>query len=143
MNTCALLLSQASACYFMSRGGSRSTKQIFRALTNHYKDPILANFFLRHSQNFETIGQKGALCFFLKNFDQKIAFLRRVLPPQNYYILASKALLEKFRVHSAKNADLKIVQRMDPLDRQGVESLMGMGVPPLSLLVLMSSFFVT
>ena len=62
--------------------GFWSTKLIFWALPKHYKD---------------TNSKKGHKGVF-RHFDQKFAFFRRALPPQNYYRLAPKGPSAIFRV---------------------------------------------
>ena len=70
--------------------------------------------------------KKAFLGIFWKISTKKLRFFG-ALPPQFWYRLAPKAPLEKLNGQSAKNGYLKIVQRGDPLGRQEVESLRGVG----------------
>ena len=59
----------------------RSTELIFRALPKHVLVPVLVNI---SQANFKKTAKKDVFRHFLENFDQKIAFFRRALPPQVY-----------------------------------------------------------
>ena len=59
----------------------KSTKLIFRALTNHFKDSILTKLSEPQAKIFLKKAKNGVFRHFLKNVDQKIAFFRRALPP--------------------------------------------------------------
>ena len=54
---------------------------MFWALENHYKDRNLNKFSAPQAIFFKK-GQKSVFRHFLENFDQKIAFYRRALPPK-------------------------------------------------------------
>ena len=58
----------------------RPTKLIFRALLKHGFVPILAKFL---GKVLKKQAKKGVFRHFLENFDKKIAFFRRAVPPQN------------------------------------------------------------
>ena len=68
----------------------------FWALPKHDLVLFLAKIFSAAGKNLKKQSKKGVFRHFLENFDQKIAFFRRALPPQKYNTLAPKASLEKF-----------------------------------------------
>ena len=82
----------------------RSTKMIFWALPNQYKDPILtkfsalqANFWRRKKQ-----AKKGVFRDFFENVDQKIPFFRRALP------------LQIWKSAYVRNEEFQILHRKSP-----------------------------
>ena len=74
----------------------RSTKLIFRALPKHCFVPIFGYIFCAAGKILKKQAKNGVFRHFLEIIDQKIAFFRRALPPQNEYTLAPKVPLEKF-----------------------------------------------
>ena len=61
----------------------RSTRLIFRALKNRYKDPILSKFAAPGAIFRKNTGQNGILGTFWKNLTTKSRFFWRALPFQN------------------------------------------------------------
>ena len=98
-----------------------STKLVFWALPNLYKDPIFTKF-SAPQVSFEKTGQKRRFRHFLENINQKIAFFG-ARSPLKFSMVGAKGIFRKILSQSAKNGYLKIVQSRDPLGRQGVESL--------------------
>ena len=112
----------------------RSTKMIFRALLNHYKDPNLTKFLKKHAK-------RSVFRHFWKSLTRKVRFFGARSPLKISYIGAKNAF-RKILDLSPKNGYLKIIPSGEPLGRQGVESA-GDWIYPYSFFKLNSILFKT
>ena len=87
------------------------------ALPKNYRDPVLAKVSV-----LAKIFEKGVLGSFWKILTKKLRFFGAPSPSKLVYFSAKGAFRKVLRSFT-KNGCLKLVQRGDPLGRQGVESL--------------------
>ena len=91
--------------------------------------------FLRAAGEFLKKGKKKSVFmhFLIKNVDQKLRFFGANSPPPLKTCIYWRQRQIKFWESVSQNINLKIVQRGDPLGRQGVKSLKGGRPPPTPL----------
>ena len=105
----------------------RSTKLIFWALPNHYKDPYFWKKARKRPQaKFWKKAKKSVFKHFLENFDRKIAFFGARSPLKFSIDWRLRRLYKKLKSVSQKWISQNSTKG-DPFGRQGVESLRGGG----------------
>ena len=106
----------------------RTTKLIFRALPNLYKDPVFAKTSAPQAKFRKKKQDKKCVIrpFFGKFWQENRVFFGVRSPLK----VSINWRLKKLLGFVTKNGYLKIVQRGDPLGRQGFKSLRGEGVRP-------------
>ena len=100
----------------------RSTKLIFFKFCQSTKKSLFWPNFLPRRQIIKKLSKKGVFRQFLKILTKKLPFSARAPPSKLVYIDAEGAFRKNLG-SVTKTGYLKIIQRGDPLGRQGVEFL--------------------
>ena len=107
----------------------RSTKLIFGALPNHYKEPNLTKFSAPQETLKKNRPKKAFLCTFWKMLTKNCVFSARA-PPSNLVYIGAKGAFRKILKPVIQKWISRNSTKGDPLGQQGVESLRDGGPPP-------------